>query len=929
MPKSHGNVGLRDFASAFLVLTALTTGPAAGLTAPPPDDDPEELAAGVVVRFSPLEPSSIVVSQTAADLAWDWGNAMPDARLSASGFQFSATGSLLIQSPGQYRFYVRSDGPATLSVNGVAAFDGTPEREKTVPVELRPGFTPWALSYRHDHGPARLAVDWEGPDFAREPVPARLLYHDPKDSPPPDRFEEGRRLADRLGCANCHSILDFPRHPALGPPLADVTRLTDHAWLNRWLKDPTVVRPGSRMPGFGSTPGLAQDAVDDLTAFLTSKAAGTAQTAEVKMALNVAQAEQGRLLFRSLGCLGCHGRGEPLGQEPLIAPDLNDVGRKRTPDMLAAYLEHPRSGKVPSRHRPDLRLTGDESANLAAYLTEGRKGLATREDTPTGMPERGRLLSERLRCASCHEIPGVKAPEARIPLRAGSRADAGCLADLGAPRRVDVPRFALSDGARGALRAFVSGLPDRPGPTDPGTFAHDVLRRRNCLGCHVRDGRGGSELAGRLATLLGEDRALGGLKGTMTPPNLTAVGDKLRPEYLALAVRGGAPTARPWLSVRMPVFAFEAGEADAIAAWFRAHDRMRAADVEPPPAAPVRLEASDREASARLIGQRGFGCVSCHVLAGRIPPGGEPETLGPDLALAHRRMTERYFRRWIADPQRVIAGTPMPQFLKPIDGLSGKLDDQLSSVWRLLGSDSLAEVAAAGTRVALRREGDRALVVRDMVLIPELPDTPYTPRGLAIGLKNNASLLFDTDRLTWLAAWRGGFLYRTKSGRLWEWHPEGTPLWAVAKRLPPVVLIAPNGSAEGPVETRERFGTFRFLEFTGDGVRLAYRLDFRNGPLDVTEEIQPRAQGWVRSVRVAAAPAGFVPAIVEQPGSPPGEFATAEWPVGPDRVLMRWSSPSRPRPPLPGAPGAVVTRLQAEPAGGFGGSVVVEMISGH
>ena len=34
------------------------------------------------------------------------------------------------------------------------------------------------------------------------------------------------------------------------------------------------------------------------------------------------------------------------------------------------------------------------------------------------------------------------------------------------------------------------------------------------------------------------------------------------------------PTARPWLSVRMPSFAFEPGEAEAIESTFRDHDRI-------------------------------------------------------------------------------------------------------------------------------------------------------------------------------------------------------------------------------------------------------------------------------------------------------------------------------------------------------------------
>ncbi len=324
--------------------------------------------------------------------------------------------------------------------------------------------------------------------------------------------------------------------------------------------------------------------------------------------------------------------------------------------------------------------------------------------------------------------------------------------------------------------------------------------------------------------MLARDSALGGLKGTLTPPNLTAVGDKLRPSYLDLAIRAETTTARPWLSVRMPAFAFEPGEADSIAQLFRGHDRSSADDDPAPASAPAALDPPTRDLGSRLIGQRGFGCVSCHVLAGRIPPGGEPETLGPDLALVHRRMTERYFRRWIADPQRIIAGTPMPQFLKPIEPVGGTLDDQLKAIWQLLGSDSLAEVAASGTREILKREGDRPLVVRDMVLIPNLPGTPYTPRGLAIGLKNDVSLLFDTDRLGWLASWHGGFLSRTKSGRLWEWHPEGTMLWIAPARLAPLVLVAPDRSVVLPYEVRERFGSFRVVDFLGNGrCGLSYR----------------------------------------------------------------------------------------------------------
>ncbi|MCA1684797.1 MAG: cytochrome c1, partial [Planctomycetia bacterium] len=344
---------------------------------------------------------------------------------------------------------------------------------------------------------------------------------------------------------------------------------------------------------------------------------------------------------------------------------------------------------------------------------------------------------------------------------------------------------------------------------------------------------------------------------------------------------------------------------------------------------PGRIDTTTRDNAARLIGQRGFGCLSCHVLAGRIPPGGEPETLGPDLALVSRRMTEGYFRRWIADPQRIIAGTPMPQYLKPVDGVPGALDDQLKALWQLLSSDSLSEVAATGTREILKREGDRAMVVRDMVLVPSLPGTPYTPRGLAVGFKNDVSLLFDTDRLGWLSAWQGGFLARTKTGRLWEWHPEGTPVWTSARRLAPVVLIKADGSVRLPAEDRERFGTFTELDFEGDGVRLRYRLRFADGPpIDVTEDVRPVDRGWSRTVGLAGVPEGSLPFLVEQP--PDGARAVGDgsiytWTEGPNAVTLRVDAVQGPRPSYPGEPGAVLTPCSPRPGNRFSGTEAVRL----
>jgi mono/diheme cytochrome c family protein len=657
------------------------------------------------------------------------------------------------------------------------------------------------------------------------------------------------------------------------------------------------------MPAFGH--GFSPAEAADLAAFLASVAPKKAAppTAEIQMALNVASRETGRLLFRSLGCLGCHGPGEGTGL------DLSDLGRKRKAADVASYLVAPK-GK-PARHRADFRLSADESAHLAAYLTAGARAGAQPADAPRGDVARGRALADRARCASCHDVPGLAPRPADAPLGPGARASAGCLA-LEPP--AVVPRFAFPDRTRQDIAAFVAALPRHPSPTGRAARAQDILRRWNCLGCHSRDGQGGAELGLHVAALLGQDPALGGKKGTLTPPNLTAVGDKLRAEYLADVLQGTAPRARPWLSVRMPAFAFEPGEAEAIATLFGNHDRM--GPQPDTPSVPTRPDARTLDTAATLIGQRGFGCVSCHVLAGRIPPGGEPETLGPDLALAHRRMTERYFHRWIANPQRIIAGTPMPQFLLPVASAPGALDDQLATLWQLLGSTKVGDIAAFGTREFLKREGDRALVVRDMVILEGAPGTPYTPRALAIGLKNDQTLLFDTDRLTWLAWWRGGFLSRTKAGRLWEWHPEGERLWLAPARPSPVVFLDADGKVMPPVEVRERFGGFQELDFEGAGVALAYTLNLpEGGSARVRERIRPAAAGWERAVRVEGVPERLRAALVEMPPAA-GKSAFA-WTVGKTGVTLAVADATPVDATVPGVPAARVFLMSRTDDGGY------------
>ena len=97
------------------------------------------------------------------------------------------------------------------------------------------------------------------------------------------------------------------------------------------------------------------------------------------------------------------------------------------------------------------------------------------------------------------------------------------------------------------------------------------------------------------------DPALAGQSEALIPPDLTAVGDKLRDEPLALAISGKQKTQRlPWLRVRMPQFEHSRAETDALLAYFTGHDRIPAGAPAGPhgsePHGAVADEAQDRGA---------------------------------------------------------------------------------------------------------------------------------------------------------------------------------------------------------------------------------------------------------------------------------------------------------------------------------------------
>ena len=151
-----------------------------------------------------------------------------------------------------------------MRVDGITVLEGRgdPHRsrlESSAALTRPPGLYRLEARFRALEGvSSRVQVFWEGPKFAREPVPSWRFYHQAEDISAElasdDRAASGKAAVERFGCARCHQGA-FPAvsEPPPGPSLADAGGRLRRAWLMRWLADPGKVRPGARMPSLFGT----------------------------------------------------------------------------------------------------------------------------------------------------------------------------------------------------------------------------------------------------------------------------------------------------------------------------------------------------------------------------------------------------------------------------------------------------------------------------------------------------------------------------------------------------------------------------------------------------------------------------------------------------------------------------------------------------
>ena len=866
--------------AAWLCLTA--PGQADEEVLPEVDD---EYQPGLVATYVS---GTTTVERIDSDIAFDWGEGSPDARLAAGAFTATWAGNILLRQPGQYRWHAYVTGAIRVTLDGrdvlVGGSGGTkPRWISGKATALKFGEQPLKVSYRRTGERGRVMLFWSSEHFPLEPLPAHLLFL-PRPRAELLAVEQGRRLAWSHRCHRCHARENEPEAPK-GPDLSTVLIGSSPEALVNHIVDPTRSGSESRMPVLGITRNEATAIVgwlaahQDKSELLSPLKLKPGDSEKVRTA--------GYETLMSVGCLACHKVNGIGGTAPESGPELTQVGRRRTMGWLWTWLKEP--ARLNRDHRmPVFQLTDTERLQLVVALSALGKP-ASRE--PLAVTSEQRAMGEKLvysaGCVQCHRVPGTKgssinAGEAGAG-RAGDLAQVkdlesyGCLS-LAPDRKRVRPSFVslLTASERKSIQLFVES---RRGARLLGVSADErgrrLLAQKGCLACHERGTRkGNAALAGRVTSIL---EGLVGQSPALTPPALSAVGDKLHDKALADAVSGDRREVRmPWLRVKMPRFSHDESDLEALTHHLVSHDRI----PDQPPATPgvaARISNDQDLFEAQdLVGFKGFSCIACHRFGTFTPKNVALGTRGSDLQGLRGRMRREYFLRWCREPLRIVPGMEMPSYKRPLKHVfGGDVERQLAAMWDALNDKRFVPPVNphAVEQFLVVNRGEPARVVRDVFTLPESLGGGSVARSLAIGLPNAHSLLLDLDTGQ-LAAWTfGDFAKQRTQGKSWFWDLAGRPVITGRLKRSDLVMALLDDKGQfveviRPVrdpQTAAQLNGYQLLE--DGGVLIAYRLKFaRKGKdgkrgeflvnvrevVEVTadDELQDGHSGWDRDISV-------------------------------------------------------------------------------
>jgi cytochrome c2 len=635
--------------------------------------------------------------------------APPTPFLPPGPFEATWSGIMQFENAAEYLFFAEGRGEILVDIHDEIVIDGSAADLSVLqatPTLFEMGHHPFSIRYRSpENGEGAFKLYWQTEGVPKEPISPLFLttYWPTKDLEKGQRLRRGRNLFAEHRCHKCHA-LPFPldeEHamPELGmdsPTLDGAAERLSESWLVEWTIDPHAYRPTSTMPK-----GLVdREEAKDIVAFLKTPNAFPLQAEIPADERSIAMGEE---LFLLQDCQTCHLLDGVESDEDLEIPiDLNRVSEKWKPGPLASFLMKPEE-HFAWTEMPNFGLSQEEANALAAFLLKDSTRVEREADKRVGNPEKGRELLQSKRCLNCHDLVGMVGSNMASPISDWDPhgLDQGCLyaSPLGTENSLD---HGLSEEETEALGEFVrEGLPSLNRYV-PAEFAERQIEQLRCINCHG-DPRAieketieafvpftrffsqpvnGTTGENDFEDVWGEEieEATPTASEHQTRPYLTWAGEKLQQDWNRDLLSGSLPyKTRPLLPARMPSFPSRAVRL--------AQGMAQLHGVTEEESHPTDAELAD--IGDLIIGQEGLKCRSCHAI-GDQPSISGPQGASINLDLAPDRLRYPFFERLLRNPQRVLPGTPMPQFILP-DGstplsasLEMKSEPQIQAMWQAL-----------------------------------------------------------------------------------------------------------------------------------------------------------------------------------------------------------------------------------------------------
>ena len=225
-------------------------------------------------------------------------------------------------------------------------------------------------------------------------------------------LNSGKILVRELKCVGCHELPED--YGFFSPALDGISnKIITRNWLVKWLKNPKLLKPETRMPNFS----LSDQEIESLTDFLMGlktypKNPPLEPLPEIYHQKKDEEKfiQSGKTLFREAFCISCH---PVAGEGGKIATDLAGLASKAKDIWIFNYIKNPRLFQ-PEVEMPRYNYSTKEIAALTAYIGaefidwQKQNEENTISDTLIHSAELGGAVFIKYNCVGCHQISDLK-----------------------------------------------------------------------------------------------------------------------------------------------------------------------------------------------------------------------------------------------------------------------------------------------------------------------------------------------------------------------------------------------------------------------------------------------------------------------------------------------------------------------------------------